>query len=170
MDQRHPVVTACFPHVSVSSLERKYLKYSTIAVTVAFACLCCGCAQGLIGSLPAVENPDDASEIYLVRRHFRDISAYVSFDNNDVLAIRKGQYTRLSVPAGEHRIAARYPGFGGTEIPIRLAPKTKYYFEIVWGSDTFYIRPITEQRARQFMTPSFHFLQLDNASRSDGPH
>ncbi len=137
------------------------------------ACVCLsGCAHGLIGSLPAVDDPANASEIFVVRGYHylgHESSAYVAFDNNTFLAIRVSEYTKFFAPPGEHTISVkanevRTP----SSIRLQFAPKAKYYFQITPGWGMFHLAQLTEQEAGPYLAEDT-FLPLVKPAKPETP-
>lgn len=145
------------------------MKRLRMLVFVLAGSLWCGCAHGPIGALPVIDDFDKASEIYILRSYnyvSSGTSAYVSFDNNDVVAIRVVEYARFLAPSGNHWIGVRYAGYPSNSFPVTLAPKGKYYFAVSVGFRNFSLKPMTEDEARPYLT-TLHYLPLDNSAKSD---
>ena len=129
--------------------------------------ICSGCASGLTGVLPEVPDRNNASEIYVIRPYnyiASANSAYVSFDNNEIFALRTIQYTKFMAPPGNHTIGVRYPGFPANNISIVLAPKQKYYFGVSVGFSNFSLVPKTEEEAMPHIETS-NYVSLDNSAK-----
>ncbi len=130
---------------------------------VIFAGMFSGCASGLVGKLPEVPDKNNASEIIIIRPYnymASGTSAYVSFDNNDVLAIRVVQYAKFLAPAGNHAIGVRYPGFPINNMEMVLTPKMKYYFGVSVGFSNFSLIPKTEAEALPYIETS-NYMPLE---------
>lgn len=140
------------------------MKNLCMSVIVIFGSLFSGCASGLIGTLPEVIDKNNASEIFIIRPYnfvASGTSAYISFDNNDIFAIRTVQYARFIAPPGNHTIGVRYPGFPANNIEILLTPKGKYYFGVSVGFSNFSLVQKTEEEALPYIETS-NYMPLDD--------
>ena len=140
------------------------MKQLRIAVIAVFCIICCGCGHGLIGTLPVVHDQNNASEVFVLRGYQwfgHAISAYVSFDNNEFLAIRAAEYTKFLAPPGNHTIAVKAAGSPWYTISILLVPKERHYFSVTKSAMGFYIEPISEKDAGPYMAEDV-FVPLDN--------
>lgn len=144
------------------------MKTHFMTVIVAACCICSGCASGLLGVLPEVPDRSNASEIYVVRPYnfvASANSAYVSFDNVELFALRTRQYTKFLAPPGNHTIGVRYPGFPANTIAIALTPKQNYYYAVSVGFSNFSLIPKKEEEAMPSIESS-KFVPLDNTTRN----
>jgi hypothetical protein len=97
------------------------------------AVLLSGCAHGLIGNLPVIENEDESSELILIRSCNLMIEEgvifYVSFDGSEVVGLINCKYTRFNVPSGDHILNVGVPGNPSLAgIHINLTSGRKYYY------------------------------------------
>lgn len=139
------------------------MKNLCMSIMVLIGSLCSGCASGLMGTLPDVIDKNNASEIYIIRDYnyvSSGISAYVSFDNNDVLAIRTVQHAKFLAPSGNHAIGVRNPGFPINNIPISLIPNNRYYFRVRVGFTNFSLVPMTEEESLPYISTT-EYIKLD---------
>ena len=147
------------------------MKNLCMSVMVLIGSLCSGCASGLMGTLPEINDKNSASEIYIIRPYTyvsSAISAYVSFDNSDVLAIRTVQHTKFFAPAGTHTVGVRNPGFPINNIPMSLIPNTRYYFRVSVGFTNFSLVPLTEEESRPYISTT-EYVDLYKNKRLDKP-
>ena len=147
------------------------MKNLCMSVIILVGSLCSGCASGLIGTLPEVKDKNDASAIYIIRPYTyvsSAISAYVSFDNNDVLAIRTVEHTKFFAPSGTHTIGVRNPGFPINNIPISLIPNNRYYFRVSVGFTNFSLVPMTEEESRPYLSTT-EYIKIDKNERDHKP-
>lgn len=131
------------------------MKNLCISVMALIGSLCSGCASGLTGTLPDVRDKNNASEIYIIRDYnyvSSGVSAYVSFDNTDVLAIRTVQHTKFLAPTGTHFIGVRNPGFPINNVSISLVPNNRYYFRVRVGFTNFSLVPMTEEESLPYIS------------------
>jgi hypothetical protein len=130
------------------------------------ALLLSGCAHGLIGDLPEIENEDESSELILIRSCNLMVEAgvifYVSFDGSEVVGLKNCKYTRFIVPSGEHILNVGLqgnPSFAG--IHINLTSGRKYYYFL---DSQLNGKPISALNAKQVyerINPC-EYLQIDN--------
>jgi hypothetical protein len=84
-------------------------------ILIALALMITGCAtSGRIGTLPSVAENESSSQIVLIRVSSfvgGANSYYVALDGKDVFSIRSGEYTKFTIPTGEHFISVKC--FGG---------------------------------------------------------
>ena len=137
--------------------------YPIYSIIIIFGILT-GCATGRIGTLPFVNDMENSSEIYILRGYnfiSSSYSAYVSFDNNDILAIRNGQYTNFHAPTGDHLLGVRLPGMSNNTMKLSLNPKNKYYFGVSVGFGNYYLLPMTEADSLPYLE-SEEYMVVDN--------
>lgn len=140
------------------------MKTFFLSLIFAVSCICSSCASGLIGTLPGVPDRNNASEIYVIRPYnyvASANSAYVSFDNVEIFALRTRQHTKFLAPPGHHTIGVRYPGFPANDISIELSPRHKYYYGVSVGFTNFSLIPKTEEEATPYINASV-YISLDN--------
>ena len=144
---------------------KKYLSF------VCMLFLMAGCAHGLIGALPTIDDPDEAAEIIVIRES-NFMGAAVSFEillNGVALfAIRNGEYTKFYVPSGEHSLAVKFRG-GWYPSPkmkmiinVLCRPKGKYYFLVSpsLGTTAAIIEPLEDARGSYLISKS-NFMPLE---------
>lgn len=145
------------------------MKNFCMSVIVLIGSFCSGCASGLIGTLPEVKDNNIASEIYVIRPYTyvsSAISAYVSFDNNDVLAIRTVEHAKFFAQPGNHTIGVRNPGFPSNNIPLVLIPNSRYYFRVSVGFTNFSLVTMTEEEAKPYISTT-KYIKLDKNEPED---
>lgn len=141
-----------------------------MSVMVLVAICCSGCSSGLVGTLPVVNDVNDASEIYIIRGYnyvSSGVSAYVSFDDKDVLAIRTVEHTKFTAPSGKHTLGVRNPGLPTNNIAISLTPKNRYYFRVSVGVN-FSLVPMPEEEALTYLSTT-HYVPLAKDEKSSPP-
>jgi hypothetical protein len=151
------------PISSTRNPEEGMMRNLVLSFLVLAASLCTGCASGLVGTLPDVKDPNTAAEIWIIRSYnyvSSGVSAYVAFDDNDVLAIRTVEHAKFLAPSGNHTIGVRNPGFPNNNIPVLLLPKSKYYFAVSVGFTNFSLVQMEESEALPYIT-STHFVPLE---------
>jgi hypothetical protein len=139
------------------------MKNICLSVLVLFGVFSSGCASGLIGTLPEVKDKDSASEIWIFRGYTyvsSGVSAYVAFDDNDVLAIRTVEHAKFPAPSGKHRLGVRNAGFPNNNLDVELAPRQKYYYAVQVGFTNFSLLPLTEAEAQTYIS-STHLVPLE---------
>lgn len=139
------------------------MKKLCLSVLVLFGVLLSGCASGLIGTLPEIKDKESASEIWIFRGYTyvsSGVSAYVAFDDNDVLAIRTVEHAKFPAPSGKHRIGVRNAGFPNNNLDVDLAPRRKYYYAVQVGFTNFSLLPLTEAEAQPYIS-STHLVPLE---------
>ena len=138
-------------------MRSKYIVMVILLAVIAFS----GCATGVIGVMPEIKDNNYTSNIIIIRPYnfvALSSSAYISFDNNNILAIRAAEYIKFLAPSGDHTIGADYE-----KINIVLTPKNKYYFRITVGFPSFHIAPMTEDEAKPYLTEEA-YLPYDNTN------
>jgi hypothetical protein len=128
-------------------------KKPQLAVLFLAAILSSGCASGLIGALPEVRDRENASEVWIFRGYnyvASGVSAYVSFDDNDVLGIRTVEHAMFPAPPGKHRLGVRNPGMPINNLEVELAPRRKHYYSVNVGFTNFSLSPLTEEEAKSY--------------------
>ncbi|HEY5996852.1 MAG TPA: hypothetical protein VIU29_07505 [Candidatus Deferrimicrobiaceae bacterium] len=139
------------------------MKKLCLSVLVLFGVLSSGCASGLIGALPEIKDKDSASEVWIFRGYTyvsSGVSAYVAFDDNDVLAIRTVEHAKFPAPPGKHKLGVRNAGFPNNNLDVDLAPRQKYYYAVQVGFTNFSLLPLTEAEAQPYIS-STHFVPLE---------
>jgi hypothetical protein len=134
-----------------------------LPVLLLFGTLFAGCASGLVGALPEIKDKDSAAEIWIFRGYTyvsSGVSAYVAFDDNDVLAIRTVEHAKFPAPPGNHRLGVRNAGFPNNNLDVVLAPRQKYYYAVQVGFTNFGLLPLSEAEAQPYMS-STHFVPLE---------
>jgi hypothetical protein len=104
-------------------------------LAIVSALLIAGCAHGQLSSLPEIENPENAAEIFIVRNKnfIGSTNSYtVALDGKDIFAIRIGEYTKFKVTPDQHYLTLKC--FGGWSptwkkmtIIVPCQPHEKYY-------------------------------------------
>jgi len=120
-----------------------------------------GCAADSVtpaGKLPPITNPAEAGEVVLIRpRAFiaDETSFYINVNQDDIAPIRSGQHTRLTLPAGEHRVAIRcYSSLSGwqeTAISQRVVAGQAAYLAIAPRKDCVSVEPVSESEGRKLL-------------------
>ena len=123
-----------------------------------FLCILIGCTHGLIGSLPHIDS--NAAELIVIRDHAftgSGVSYKVTLDDQDVLAIRVGEYAKLPVAAGVHKIGVgKFMSYN-----VRFEPCKKYYFVIKTSFYGVVIEPLSEEKGLDLISKS-KYLPLEN--------
>lgn len=119
------------------------------------------CARGQIGIRPAVTAGDAAAQV-IVARNRNPIGAAnsneVTVDGTKVLAIRVGEYARLTLDPGNHTLGVRcfggwIPMWNEDRIDVSLAPKAVKYFLISpsGGLACSEIEPVDERAGEEYV-------------------
>lgn len=139
------------------------MKNLGLSILLLFGVLLTGCASGLVGTLPEIKDKDSAAEIWIFRGYTyvsSGVSAYVAFDDNDVLAIRTVEHMKFPAPSGKHRLGVRNAGFPNNNLEVDLAPRQKYYYAVQVGFTNFSLLPLSEAEAQPYISTT-HFVPLE---------
>lgn len=127
-------------------------------------CALAGCSHGLIGTLPQIDDPDNAAEITVVRISSlsgKMASFKIWLDGAELIAIRNGEYTKFQIGEGKHTIGVAAPNYNPQVIRIYCDPKEQYFFivspSMSKGAD---IKRVTEEEAKIKIAQS-KYLQLE---------
>ncbi len=135
---------------------------NTLRMVVAMTLLAAltGCAaQGQLSSVPVVENPDAACDVYVIRKSAMfgaAISYVIGIDHNDLLKIASGYYVHVQVDGGSHVATVKYPrqGFLGTaesSLGFECAPNEKVYI-LVWPGFAVNMKLLSEQEGAKLVS------------------
>jgi hypothetical protein len=130
--------------------------------------LLAGCAHGLIGKLPEIEDPANSAEIFVLRQnsiYAGGQTAVVSFDSKKLFALKVREYAIFRAPPGLHRLRVFTPDsyslislhlpltyeLGG-ETEVHLSPGERYYYVFSFGWANVRLQSIEESAAQKMMT------------------
>ena len=136
----------------------KFLFVSCLVVVLS------GCASsGRIGVLPSIAPGKDISKLVVYRVSSivgSTNSYYVNLDGKDIFSIRSGEFTRLSIEAGEHNVGTKcFGGFSPTwkedAVQFTAMPNTESFFEISPNLSCAEIKAVSVEEGKK---------QIDNSS------
>jgi hypothetical protein len=117
-----------------------------------------GCASsGRIGALPTIAPGKEVSKLVVYR--ISSIvgvanSYYVTLDGRDIFSIRSGEFTQLSIEAGEHSVGIKcFGGFSPTwkedAVQFSALPKSESFFEISPNLSCAEIKAVTVEEGKK---------------------
>lgn len=134
----------------------KKLFFALLLSVVVFVSGCI--AEGLIGNLPAIDDPNNAAEVHVIREKEswggnRDSRAFgVYLDQNYLFGIRHGKYTKFLVPSGEYAIGVKVPRTPASRSRVKFEPQKKYYFKMRYASlSSPTLQPMEEKEALELL-------------------
>jgi len=130
------------------------------------AVLLAGCSHGQLSSLPKIQD-NNAAEVIIIRENQfwgGGVTAIVSLDNQDIIAIRAGDHSKIKLKAGQHAIAVRDQGGFSSEVHdsvlLDCIDKNKYYLKMWKGiSSRFNIKVVPETEGEELVKDT-NFLEL----------
>ena len=139
------------------------IKY--IILMISIVCLVVSCAHGPIGSLPKIDNPEEAAELIIIRNNsiIGATNSYkITLNKQDILAIRVGEYTKFQVKSGNNSLGVKcFGGWSPTwkhmNIDVSCKPGNKYYFLISPGGSCAKIEPLKEEDGLKWISESKYF-------------
>jgi hypothetical protein len=129
--------------------ERPHGRLTSKLLCLAGLLMLAGCAHGLVGTLPVVQ--DDAAEV-IIARELRFIGGgailTVTVDGTELYAIAAGEHAAIKIPPGDRVLGVVYYSmfFTREEITqaLRAEPRQAYYFRIDPGFAPILNRLTTE--------------------------
>jgi len=123
-----------------------------------------GCAHGLVGRLPTIDDPDNASEIVFIRECELirgEGLILISIDEKELFKIGPCQYTAFITQSGQHTISMRgiILNYG---LDVDLAPGGKYYYLAALNSDISAIPESIAIPKIRGSSKGYEYLQIDN--------
>ena len=133
-----------------------------------------GCVHGLVGTLPNIENPEESAEIYVIRTKsmVARLATYkITFDSEELIAIKAGDYAKFKTNAGEynreHTIGVKLRDLmikgeivkNLKKINIYCEPQGKYYIVVSPGWKSANIKQVDEKEGLELISQS-KYLQL----------
>jgi hypothetical protein len=118
----------------------------------AAALLIMSCAHGKTEHFPALDNPHEAAEIYVIRDNNLlgwGFSLKVVLDNAVIAGLRSGEYVGFYVKPGLHSLGISEP-----TITVPFEKAHTYYFLISadYSSFGFHIRRIGDEKGKNWLT------------------
>jgi len=123
---------------SASEQEDK-MKQAVICLMFLGLAGCVNLQHGIISFVPKISDSNEASELFVIRKKSfigSAISFNVALDEQEIFAIKTGEYIKFPVVAGEHSVGVRcYSAWipmmtQNIKVNVSCAPKEKYYFLI----------------------------------------
>ncbi len=117
------------------------------------------CARGQL-STPIPYDPQTAGEIVIIRKKHTvgGASVIITLDEQDIVSMKMGDYTKVSVPPERHRVGIYIKGIDkkGYEyldkgITIDCPPKTTKFVTVIVKFNDIEFEEVTPDRALDFM-------------------
>ena len=128
----------------------KKIMFSVVLVSFVLGCG----AHGLIGTLPKIDNTDEAAEIYIIRVssfNAKIMNFRILLDGRQLIGIGNGEYTKFYVSPREHTmgvVTKKGLADRATLLNVDCESKGKYYFLIKPSYSSAKISQISEGEAK----------------------